>query len=100
MVLPPAGCGTDSRCWFLSKPSYETETNVLELIIYDEDSVTEDDICFKFLYDISEVLPGKLLRKTFSQSPQVGGGVPGGPTSSDSRLRKLLFLPPVGRLLG
>ncbi|XP_021524469.2 cytosolic phospholipase A2 delta [Aotus nancymaae] len=44
--------------------------NVLELIIYDEDSVTEDDICFKVLYDISEVLPGKLLRKTFSQSPQ------------------------------
>ncbi|XP_011816447.1 PREDICTED: cytosolic phospholipase A2 delta [Colobus angolensis palliatus] len=44
--------------------------NVLELSIYDEDSVTEDDICFKVLYDISEVLPGKLLRKTFSQSPQ------------------------------
>uniref|UniRef100_A0A5F7ZUF8 Phospholipase A2 n=1 Tax=Macaca mulatta TaxID=9544 RepID=A0A5F7ZUF8_MACMU len=44
--------------------------NVLELSIYDEDSITEDDICFKVLYDISEVLPGKLLRKTFSQSPQ------------------------------
>ncbi|XP_030669658.1 cytosolic phospholipase A2 delta [Nomascus leucogenys] len=44
--------------------------NVLELNIYDEDSVTEDDICFKVLYDISEILPGKLLRKTFSQSPQ------------------------------
>ncbi|XP_012504584.1 PREDICTED: cytosolic phospholipase A2 delta [Propithecus coquereli] len=44
--------------------------NVLELSVYDEDSVTEDDICFKVLYDISEVLPGKLLRKTFSQCPQ------------------------------
>ncbi|XP_016067780.1 PREDICTED: cytosolic phospholipase A2 delta [Miniopterus natalensis] len=44
--------------------------NVLELSVYDEDSVTEDDACFKFLYDISEVLPGKLLRKTFSLRPQ------------------------------
>ncbi|KAF6352075.1 phospholipase A2 group IVD [Rhinolophus ferrumequinum] len=44
--------------------------NVLELSVYDEDAVTEDDACFKFLYDISEVLPGKLLRKTFSQRPQ------------------------------
>ncbi|XP_054421090.1 cytosolic phospholipase A2 delta [Pteronotus mesoamericanus] len=44
--------------------------NVLELSIYDEDSVTEDDLCFKFLYDISEVPPGKLLRKTFSLRPQ------------------------------
>uniref|UniRef100_A0A8C8Z2Z8 Phospholipase A2 n=1 Tax=Prolemur simus TaxID=1328070 RepID=A0A8C8Z2Z8_PROSS len=44
--------------------------NILELSVYDEDSVTEDDICFKVLYDVSEVLPGKLLRKTFSQRPQ------------------------------
>ncbi|XP_005860351.1 PREDICTED: cytosolic phospholipase A2 delta [Myotis brandtii] len=44
--------------------------NVLELSVYDEDSVTEDDACFKFLYDISEVVPGKLLRKTFSLRPQ------------------------------
>ncbi|XP_037690160.1 cytosolic phospholipase A2 delta [Choloepus didactylus] len=44
--------------------------NVLELSIYDEDSVTEDDACFRVLYDVSEVLPGKLLRKTFSLSPQ------------------------------
>ncbi|XP_006920524.1 cytosolic phospholipase A2 delta [Pteropus alecto] len=44
--------------------------NVLELSVYDEDSVTEDDVCFQFLYDISEVLPGKLLRKTFSLRPQ------------------------------
>uniref|UniRef100_A0A8D0ZDP3 Phospholipase A2 n=1 Tax=Sus scrofa TaxID=9823 RepID=A0A8D0ZDP3_PIG len=46
--------------------------NVLELSIYDEDPVTEDDACFKVLYDISEVLPGTLLRKTFSQHPQRG----------------------------
>uniref|UniRef100_A0A8C3VL39 Phospholipase A2 n=1 Tax=Catagonus wagneri TaxID=51154 RepID=A0A8C3VL39_9CETA len=44
--------------------------NVLELSIYDEDPVTEDDACFKVLYDIAEVLPGRLLRKTFSQRPQ------------------------------
>ncbi|XP_044087039.1 cytosolic phospholipase A2 delta [Neovison vison] len=44
--------------------------NVLELNVYDEDSVTEDDACFKVLYDISEVLPGQLLRKTFSLHPQ------------------------------
>ncbi|XP_024423074.2 cytosolic phospholipase A2 delta [Desmodus rotundus] len=44
--------------------------NVLELSVYDEDPVTEDDLCFKFLYDISEVLPGKLLQKTFSLRPQ------------------------------
>ncbi|XP_062946135.1 cytosolic phospholipase A2 delta [Cynocephalus volans] len=44
--------------------------NVLELSIYDEDSVTEDDACFKVLFDVSEVLPGKLLKKTFSLSPQ------------------------------
>uniref|UniRef100_A0A673UF46 Phospholipase A2 n=1 Tax=Suricata suricatta TaxID=37032 RepID=A0A673UF46_SURSU len=44
--------------------------NVLELNVYDEDSVTEDDACFKVLYDVSEVLPGKPLRKTFSMQPQ------------------------------
>ncbi|KAM9201707.1 cytosolic phospholipase A2 delta isoform 1-T1 [Dugong dugon] len=44
--------------------------NVLELSIYDEDSVKKDDLFFKFLYDVSEVLPGKLLQKTFSWSPQ------------------------------
>ncbi|KAM7159403.1 cytosolic phospholipase A2 delta isoform 2-T2 [Molossus nigricans] len=44
--------------------------NILELSIYDEDSVTEDDMCCQFLYDISEVLPGKLLQKTFSLRPQ------------------------------
>ncbi|XP_004421513.1 PREDICTED: cytosolic phospholipase A2 delta [Ceratotherium simum simum] len=44
--------------------------NVLELSIYDEDSVTEDDAYFKVLYDVSEVLPGNLLRKTFSLSSQ------------------------------
>ncbi|XP_007933518.1 cytosolic phospholipase A2 delta [Orycteropus afer afer] len=47
--------------------------NILELSIYDEDSVKNDDLFVKFLYDVSEVLPGKLLRKTFSWSPQVGG---------------------------
>ncbi|XP_054988084.1 cytosolic phospholipase A2 delta [Sorex araneus] len=44
--------------------------NVLELTVYDEDSVTEDDVCLHFLYDLSEVLPGRLLRKTFSQVPE------------------------------
>ncbi|VCW97238.1 unnamed protein product, partial [Gulo gulo] len=44
--------------------------NVLELNVYDEDSVTEDDACFKVLYDVSEVLPGQLLQKTFSLQPQ------------------------------
>ncbi|XP_058146051.1 cytosolic phospholipase A2 delta [Dasypus novemcinctus] len=44
--------------------------NVLELSIYDEDSVTEDDAYFKVLCDVSEVPPGQLLRKTFSPSPQ------------------------------
>ncbi|XP_032337327.1 cytosolic phospholipase A2 delta isoform X4 [Camelus ferus] len=44
--------------------------NVLELSVCDKDSVTEDDVCFKVLYDISEVLPGRLLRKTFSPHPQ------------------------------
>lgn len=50
--------------------------NVLELNVYDEDSVTEDDACFKVLYDVSEVQPGELLRKTFSLHPQVSGEVP------------------------
>ncbi|XP_021097559.1 cytosolic phospholipase A2 delta isoform X1 [Heterocephalus glaber] len=44
--------------------------NVLELGIYDEDLITKDDICFKVFYDISEVLPGKLLQKTFFLGPQ------------------------------
>ncbi|KFO32968.1 Cytosolic phospholipase A2 delta [Fukomys damarensis] len=44
--------------------------NVLELSVYDEDLMTKDDICFKVFYDISEVLPGKLLQKTFSLGPQ------------------------------
>ncbi|XP_006201836.3 cytosolic phospholipase A2 delta [Vicugna pacos] len=44
--------------------------NVLELSVCDKDSVTEDDVCFKVLYDVSEVLPGRLLRKTFSPHPQ------------------------------
>ncbi|XP_004709525.1 cytosolic phospholipase A2 delta [Echinops telfairi] len=44
--------------------------NVLELSIYDEDFVKKDDLIFEFLFDVSEVLPGKLLRKTFSWSAQ------------------------------
>ncbi|XP_073921846.1 cytosolic phospholipase A2 delta isoform X2 [Castor canadensis] len=44
--------------------------NVLELSIYDEDLITKDGICFKVFYDVSEVLPGKVLRKTFSLDPQ------------------------------
>ncbi|KAF3830436.1 hypothetical protein GH733_004255 [Mirounga leonina] len=47
--------------------------NVLELNVYDEDSVPEDDACFKVLYDVSEVVPGELLRKTFSAGPQGQG---------------------------
>ncbi|VTJ75036.1 Hypothetical predicted protein [Marmota monax] len=45
--------------------------NVLELSICDEDLITKDDVCFKVFYDVSEVLPGKLLRKTFSLDPQL-----------------------------
>ncbi|XP_005904037.1 cytosolic phospholipase A2 delta [Bos mutus] len=44
--------------------------NVLELTLYDEDTVTQDDAWFKVLYDVSEVLPGRLLRKTFSLRTQ------------------------------
>ncbi|KAM5235433.1 cytosolic phospholipase A2 zeta [Ctenodactylus gundi] len=44
--------------------------NVLELSIYGEDLVTKDDFCFKVFYDVSEILPGKLLGKTFSLGPQ------------------------------
>ncbi|XP_048188503.1 cytosolic phospholipase A2 delta [Perognathus longimembris pacificus] len=46
--------------------------NVLELSVYDENVITKDGICFKVFYDISEVLPGQLLRKTFSQVPRWG----------------------------
>ncbi|KAG8505329.1 Cytosolic phospholipase A2 delta, partial [Galemys pyrenaicus] len=44
--------------------------NVLELTVYDEDSVTEDDVLFQVVYDVSEVLPGRLLQKTFSRHPE------------------------------
>ncbi|XP_052502373.1 cytosolic phospholipase A2 delta [Budorcas taxicolor] len=44
--------------------------NVLELTLYDEDTVTQDDAWFKVLYDVSDVLPGRLLRKTFSLCAQ------------------------------
>ncbi|KAM9093632.1 LOW QUALITY PROTEIN: cytosolic phospholipase A2 delta [Megaptera novaeangliae] len=44
--------------------------NVLELSIYDKDAVKKDDACFKVLCDVSEVLPGRWLRKTFSLHPQ------------------------------
>uniref|UniRef100_A0A8C6D6V3 Phospholipase A2 n=1 Tax=Moschus moschiferus TaxID=68415 RepID=A0A8C6D6V3_MOSMO len=44
--------------------------NVLELTLYDEDTVTHDDAWFKVLYDVSDILPGRLLRKTFSLSAQ------------------------------
>nr|XP_033707429.1 cytosolic phospholipase A2 delta isoform X5 [Tursiops truncatus] len=44
--------------------------NVLELSIYDKDDFKTDDACFKVLCDVSEVLPGRLLRKTFSLHPQ------------------------------
>nr|XP_040131499.1 cytosolic phospholipase A2 delta isoform X1 [Ictidomys tridecemlineatus] len=44
--------------------------NVLELSICDENLITKDDVCFRVFYDVSEVLPGKLLRKTFSLDPQ------------------------------
>ncbi|KAM6202500.1 cytosolic phospholipase A2 delta [Rhynchocyon petersi] len=49
--------------------------NVLELSIYDEDSIKEDDLFFEIFFDVSEVLPGKLLQKTFSWNSQVGGEV-------------------------
>ncbi|KAL1786346.1 cytosolic phospholipase A2 zeta [Sigmodon hispidus] len=44
--------------------------NILELNICDEDLIMKDDICFKVSYDISEILPGKLLQKTFRLNPQ------------------------------
>ncbi|XP_001080051.2 cytosolic phospholipase A2 delta [Rattus norvegicus] len=44
--------------------------NILELTVYDEDLITKDDICFKISYDISEILPGQLVQKTFSLNPQ------------------------------
>ncbi|XP_042543840.1 cytosolic phospholipase A2 delta [Dipodomys spectabilis] len=44
--------------------------NILELSVYDENSITKDGICFKVFYDISEVHPGKLFQKTFSPGPQ------------------------------
>ncbi|CAI9176749.1 unnamed protein product [Rangifer tarandus platyrhynchus] len=44
--------------------------NVLELTLYDEDTVTQDDAWFKVLYDVSDLLPGRLLRKTFSLRAQ------------------------------
>ncbi|XP_068820059.1 cytosolic phospholipase A2 delta [Capricornis sumatraensis] len=44
--------------------------NILELTLYDEDTVTQDDAWFKVLYDVSDVLPGRLLRKTFSLCAQ------------------------------
>ncbi|XP_043836498.1 cytosolic phospholipase A2 delta [Dromiciops gliroides] len=44
--------------------------NILELKIYDADSVTEDDILFTVFFDTIEVSPGKPTRKTFSLNPQ------------------------------
>ncbi|XP_028622678.1 cytosolic phospholipase A2 delta [Grammomys surdaster] len=44
--------------------------NILELSVYDEDLITEDDVCFKIFYDVSEILPGQLLQKTFSLNPK------------------------------
>ncbi|XP_052037424.1 cytosolic phospholipase A2 delta [Apodemus sylvaticus] len=44
--------------------------NILELTVYDEDLITKDDICFKISYDVSEILPGQLLQKTFRLNPQ------------------------------
>ncbi|XP_037357643.1 cytosolic phospholipase A2 delta [Talpa occidentalis] len=44
--------------------------NVLELTVFDADSVTEDDVLYQVLYDVSEVPPGQVLRKTFSRRPQ------------------------------
>ncbi|XP_043776195.1 cytosolic phospholipase A2 delta isoform X2 [Cervus elaphus] len=44
--------------------------NILELTLYDEDTVTQDDAWFKVLYDVSDLLPGRLLRKTFSLRAQ------------------------------
>ncbi|XP_065797485.1 cytosolic phospholipase A2 delta [Muntiacus reevesi] len=44
--------------------------NVLELTLYDEDTVTQDDAWFKVLYDVSDLLPGRLLQKTFSLRAQ------------------------------
>ncbi|CAH6788031.1 Pla2g4d [Phodopus roborovskii] len=44
--------------------------NILELTVYDEDLILKDDICFKVSYDVSEILPGQLLQKTFRLNPQ------------------------------
>nr|XP_048315772.1 LOW QUALITY PROTEIN: cytosolic phospholipase A2 delta [Myodes glareolus] len=44
--------------------------NILELSVYDEDLIMKDDICFKVSYDVSEILPGQLIQKTFRLNPQ------------------------------
>lgn len=51
--------------------------NILELSVYDEDLIMKDDICFKVSYDVSEILPGQLIQKTFRLNPQVGEKAPG-----------------------
>ncbi|XP_038597004.1 cytosolic phospholipase A2 delta [Tachyglossus aculeatus] len=43
--------------------------NILELQIYDADSVSSDDALFTVLFDVTEVQAGQLLRKTFSLNP-------------------------------
>ncbi|OWK09406.1 PLA2G4D [Cervus elaphus hippelaphus] len=76
--------------------------NILELTLYDEDTVTQDDAWFKVLYEVSDLLPGRLLRKTFSlraQVPVVGiMATGGGARAMTSLYGHLLALQKLGLL--
>lgn len=43
--------------------------NIVELTMYDEDSIMGDDLCSIVVFDISNLTPGKKETKTFISEP-------------------------------
>ncbi|CAM4588236.1 unnamed protein product, partial [Caretta caretta] len=59
---------TDNPVWnetFYFRIQNEVK-NILELTVYDEDSLTKDDAQFTVLFDVAKVRPGEVIYKIFS----------------------------------
>lgn len=45
--------------------------NVLKLQLYDQDTITKDDLLFTVIYDIAKVRPGKTICENFILNSEV-----------------------------
>lgn len=45
--------------------------NILELKVYDENTITKDDLLFTVLFDVAKIQLGETVRLTFQLNPEV-----------------------------